>query len=40
MTIPFFLVAEPAASTGLISKATEACLDLDEGILTEIHQEY
>jgi hypothetical protein len=31
MTIPLFLVAELAASTGLISIATEACLDLDEG---------
>jgi len=30
MTIPLFLVAEPAASMGLISIATEACLDLDE----------
>ena len=32
ITIPLFLVAEPAASTGLISIAIEACLDLDEGI--------
>ncbi len=31
MTIPLFFVAEPVASTGLISIAMEACLDLDEG---------
>jgi hypothetical protein len=30
MTIPLFFVAEPVASTGLISIAMEACLDLDE----------
>jgi hypothetical protein len=31
MTIPLFFVAEPVASTGLISIAMEACLDLDDG---------
>jgi hypothetical protein len=31
MIIPFFLVAAPVASTGLISVAIKACPDLEEG---------
>lgn len=31
ITMPPFLVAEPAASIGLILMAIEACIDLEEG---------